>query len=89
MAIGFLYFVDPIVGHAIFCDRLDQAEAGLTSAPRAAESFGAIVDVVQASKVQECVTPADIAAQPHLPVGLGKRAEGEGRYGQGPTMARS
>ena len=78
MALRFLHFVDPIVGHAIFRDRLDQTEMGLAAASRAAESLGAIVDVVQASEAQARVAPANIAAQPHLPVGLGERAEGEG-----------
>jgi hypothetical protein len=78
MALGFLHFVEPIVGHAIFRDRLDQAEVGLGSASRTAKGLGAIVDVVQASEIQACVAPADIAAEPHLSVGLGERAEGEG-----------
>src|SRR6266851_3203382 len=78
MTLRFLDFVEPIVGHAIFRDRLDQAEVSLTAAPRAAESFGAIVDIVQAAELQRRVSSADIAAQPHLPVGLGERAEGEG-----------
>ena len=62
----------------MFRDRLDKAEIGLTATSRAAEDLGAIVDVVQASEVQTRVTPADIAPQPHLPVGLGERPEGEG-----------
>jgi hypothetical protein len=51
VALRFLDFVEPIVGHAIFRDRLDQAEVGLGSASRAAEGLSAIVDVVQASEV--------------------------------------
>jgi hypothetical protein len=78
MAPGLLDFVDPIVGHAVFRDRLDQAKIGLTAAPRAAESFGAIVDIVETGEVQTRVAPADVAAQPHLPVGLGECAKGEG-----------
>jgi hypothetical protein len=31
MALRFLHFVDPIVGHAIFRDRLDQTEIGFPS----------------------------------------------------------
>ena len=52
MAFRFLHFVEPVVGHAIFCDRLDQAEVSLTAAPRAAEGFRAIVDVVQPCELQ-------------------------------------
>ena len=63
MVLRLLDFVDPIVGHAIFRDRLDQGEVGLTAAPRTAKGLGAIVDVVRASEVQACVVPADIAAE--------------------------
>jgi hypothetical protein len=75
VALRFLYLVESIVGHAIFRDRFDQAEVGLAAAPRTAKGLGAIVDVVRASEVQACVVPADIAAEPHLPVGLGECAK--------------
>jgi hypothetical protein len=34
--------------------------------------LGAVVYVVQAAQLQASVAPADIAADPHLPVGLGR-----------------
>jgi hypothetical protein len=78
MTFGLLNFIEPIVGYAIFRGRLDQAEVGLTAAPRTAKGLGAIVDVVQAGEVQACVAPSNIAAEPHLSVGLGERAKGKG-----------
>jgi hypothetical protein len=78
MALRFLYLVDPIVGHAIFRDRFDQAEVSLRTAHRAAESLGPVIDIVQSRELQSGIASADIAAEPHLSVGLGECAKGEG-----------
>ena len=75
MAFGLLDLVEPIVGHAIFRDRLDETEVGFGTASRATERLGAIVDIIQAAEPQPRVAPADIAAEPHLAVSLGQCAK--------------
>src|SRR5580704_10499937 len=78
MALGMRALVQAIVLHATFPDRLDDAETGLAAASRAAEGLGARIDILQSGELQPRIAPADVAAQPHLSVGLGERAEGEG-----------
>jgi hypothetical protein len=48
---------------------------------RAAEGLLPGVDVEQSGKLKPRVTPTDVGAQPHLPVGLDKCAKGDGRGG--------
>jgi hypothetical protein len=67
MAVGFLDFVKPIVMHPEFLGRLDQAEVSLRTTYRAAESLGPVIDIMQACELQSGISPADIAADPHLP----------------------
>jgi hypothetical protein len=62
-----------------FPDRLDDAETGRAAASRAAEGLGARIDILQSGELQPPIAPADVAAQPHLSIGLAERAEGEGR----------
>jgi hypothetical protein len=78
MAIGGFALVQPIVVHSEFFGRLNQAEVSLRTAHRAAEGFGPVIDIVKPCELQSSIAPADIAAKPHLPVGLGECAEGEG-----------
>ena len=87
MTLGLLDFVKPIVVHAEFLRRLDQAEVSLRTADRATEGLGPVIDIVQAGELQSGITPADIAAQPHLPVGLGECAKGEGAMRPGSNHA--
>jgi hypothetical protein len=72
---------------AIFCDRLDQAEAGLGSASRAAESFGAVVRVADRGQVQASIAPAYVAADKQCPIGLARRSETVGNAREGTNHA--
>ncbi len=81
MALRFLHFVEPDVVHAEFLDGLDQTEVGLRPAHRAAEGLGPLIDIVQPCELQPGIAAADIAAEPHLSIGLGECAEGEGTIG--------
>jgi hypothetical protein len=87
MAVGGFALVQPIVVHSEFLGRLDQAKVSLRTAPRAAESLGPVIDIMQPCELQTGVAAADIATQPHLPVGLGERAEGEGTMRPGSNHA--
>jgi hypothetical protein len=83
MVRGFLDLIKAIVLHAPLFDRLDYTEISFGTAGRGAEGLLPGVDVVQSGKLEPRVAPTDIAAQPHLPVGLSKCAEGEGLGGPG------
>ena len=78
MASGLLDLIQAIVLHAPLCDRLDHTELCFPSTSRATEGLGAGIDIVQAAELQACVTSADIAAEPHLSIGLGESAKSEG-----------
>lgn len=55
---------------------------------RAAEGLLPGVDVEQSEKLEPRITPTDIGAQPHLPVGLDNARKVTGVEGQSETMAR-
>ena len=69
--------------YSVIRDRFDQAEVSLRTAHRAAEGLGPVIDIVQSREFQSGLASADIAAQPHLSVGLGESAKGEGAMGPG------
>jgi hypothetical protein len=89
MALGLFDFVETIVVHSEFLDRLDQAEVSFRTARRAAESLGPVIDIMQSRELQSGIASADIAAEPHLPVGLGECPKDEGAIRPGSNHGAS
>jgi len=75
--------------HSEFLGRFDQAEVSAGAAYRAAKSLGPVIDIKQPREPQSGIASADIAAEPHLSVGLGERAKGEGAMRPGSNHGAS
>jgi len=78
MPLRLLTLIQTIIVHAEFFGWLDQAEVSLRTAYRATESLGPVIDIMQSGELQSGIASADIAAEPHLSIGLGECPEGEG-----------
>ena len=77
MTFRLLRLIQTVVVHSELLGRLDQAKVSFRTADRAAEGLGPVIDIVQPGELQPGIASTDIAAQPHLSVGLGERAAGE------------